>query len=177
MGANGLKSDFGGHDNKHHQNIYAFVSVCFGAPMPFRYFHGFNDAFVNNTCAFERAMRHSLCIFSSTVLHRYRTMYKYALAETTHTAHSATGIAVGQGLGVGVYSSDCLLDQSWNVSQNRVLTQTGQAEICGKPWADWFSPSNYTGQDYNSTLGKWPSDTELVGWAELLLDFHVNNTY
>eukprot|EP01043_Picozoa_sp_COSAG02_P003105 COSAG02_NODE_74_length_41878_cov_9.737954_16_plen_93_part_00 len=63
MGANGLKSDFGGHDNKHHQNIYAYVSVCFGAPMPFRYFHGFNDAFVNNTCAFERPPRPLYAMF------------------------------------------------------------------------------------------------------------------
>ena len=38
LGANGLKSDFGGHDNRHTRNIYAYVSVCFGAPMPFRYF-------------------------------------------------------------------------------------------------------------------------------------------
>ena len=93
--------------------------------------------------------------------------------SSTHTA----GIAVGQGLGVGVYSSDCLLDQSWNVSQNRILTKTGQAEICGKSWAEWFAPSNYTGQDYNSSLGIWPTDTELVGWAESLLDFHANGTY
>eukprot|EP01052_Picozoa_sp_SAG31_P032019 SAG31_NODE_3465_length_4243_cov_8.202220_2_plen_139_part_00 len=65
MGANGLKSDFGGHDNKHFQNIYAFVSVCFGAPMPFRYFHGFNDAFTNNTCAFEIAPRTLSCTSQS----------------------------------------------------------------------------------------------------------------
>ena len=73
MGANGLKSDFGGHDNKHQRNIYAFVSVCFGAPMPFRYFHGFNDAFVNNTCTFERAPRSSLCYVPEwgTMLHPY----------------------------------------------------------------------------------------------------------
>jgi hypothetical protein len=88
-----------------------------------------------------------------------------------------TGIAVGQGLGVGVYSSDCLLDQSWDVSQNRIFTQTGQAEICGKPWVEWYSPSNYTGRDYNSSLGKWPTDMELLGWVESLLDFHVNSSY
>ena len=44
-GANGLKSDFGGHDNHHTRNIYAYTANCFGAPMPFRYFHGFNDEF------------------------------------------------------------------------------------------------------------------------------------
>eukprot|EP01051_Picozoa_sp_SAG22_P022393 SAG22_NODE_5342_length_1033_cov_1.055675_1_plen_219_part_00 len=49
-GANGLKSDFGGHDNRHTSNVYAFPGGCFGAPMPFRYFHGFNDAFYNNSC-------------------------------------------------------------------------------------------------------------------------------
>ena len=36
-GANGLKSDFGGHDNHHVRNIYAYVGGCFGAPMPWRY--------------------------------------------------------------------------------------------------------------------------------------------
>ena len=49
-GANGLKSDFGGHDNYHRRNIYAYAGACFGAPMPWRYFHGLNDEFTNNTC-------------------------------------------------------------------------------------------------------------------------------
>jgi hypothetical protein len=30
-GANGLKSDFSGHDNRHHNNLYAYVAgACFG---------------------------------------------------------------------------------------------------------------------------------------------------
>ena len=49
-GAGGLKSDFGGHDHKWRGNVVGYVMECFGAPMPFRYFHGFNDAFVNNSC-------------------------------------------------------------------------------------------------------------------------------
>ena len=95
--------------------MYAFVDVCFGAPMPFRYFHGFNDAFVNNTC-----------------------------------------LTVGAGLGVGPYSSDCLVQNGQNVSNNRVMTKTGDAKICGKPWAEYFG-ANYTGHDINSTLEKWPA--------------------
>jgi len=49
-GSNGLKGDFGGHDQRWHGNVIAYAGGCFGAPMPFRYFHGFNDAFVNNSC-------------------------------------------------------------------------------------------------------------------------------
>ena len=124
-------SDFGGHDQHHFRNIYAYVGGCFGAPMPFRYFHGLNDAFLNNSC-----------------------------------------ITLGAGYGVGPYSSDCDLDKSWQVSYNRVFTNTGEAQICGKDsWAEWFNASTYTGRDVGSTLAKWPTDEALVGWAEALLDF------
>ena len=41
-GEAGLKSDFGGHDNHHDNNVYAFVDSCFGG--------GNNLAFVNNSC-------------------------------------------------------------------------------------------------------------------------------
>jgi hypothetical protein len=37
-----LKSDFGGHDNHHISNIYAYVGSCFGA--------GNNLRFQNNSC-------------------------------------------------------------------------------------------------------------------------------
>ena len=45
-----MKSDFGGHDNHHYRNIYAYTAGCFGAPMPWRYFRGYNNEFANNTC-------------------------------------------------------------------------------------------------------------------------------
>ena len=38
----GLKSDFGGHDNWHESNVYAYVGSCFGK--------GNNLRFVNNSC-------------------------------------------------------------------------------------------------------------------------------
>ena len=38
----GLKSDFGGHDNHHDNNVYAYVGSCFGA--------GNNLRFQNNSC-------------------------------------------------------------------------------------------------------------------------------
>ena len=41
-GDGGLKSDFGGHDNVHESNIYAFAGSCFGK--------GTNLRFVNNSC-------------------------------------------------------------------------------------------------------------------------------
>ena len=40
--ARGLKSDFGGHDNRHERNVYAFVGGCWE--------NGNADHFVNNTC-------------------------------------------------------------------------------------------------------------------------------
>jgi hypothetical protein len=129
-GANGLKSDFGGHDNRHHSNIYAYVSNCFGAPMPWRYFHGLNDQFTDNRC-----------------------------------------ITIGAGFGVGPYSSDCVLDKSLNVSQNKVFTKSGNSTICGKPWATWFNSTTYKGRDIGSTIGKWPTDAQLVKWAQVLLGF------
>jgi len=47
-GANGLKSDFEGHDNIHHNNIYAYVSgSCFGIGS---FKQGHEDGFYNNTC-------------------------------------------------------------------------------------------------------------------------------
>ena len=38
----GLKSGFGGHDNHHDSNVYAYVGSCFGK--------GNNLRFANNTC-------------------------------------------------------------------------------------------------------------------------------
>jgi hypothetical protein len=41
-GANGLKSDFNGHDNRHFNNVYGYVSNCWGA--------GTKNWFVGNDC-------------------------------------------------------------------------------------------------------------------------------
>ena len=40
--ANGLKSDFNGHDNRHFRNVYGYVDNCWG--------FGDKNWFVNNTC-------------------------------------------------------------------------------------------------------------------------------
>lgn len=45
--ANGLKSDFNGHDNRHFRNVYGYVSNCWG--------NGENNWFVNNTCVSNEA--------------------------------------------------------------------------------------------------------------------------
>ena len=49
------------------------------------------------------------------------------------------------------YSSDCVLDKSANVSQNRVFSETGDAEVCSKSWAEYFGPG-YKGRDVGSYL-------------------------
>ena len=43
----GLKSDFGGHDNHHHHNMYINTDTCMNIVAQFP---GHNDAFYNNTC-------------------------------------------------------------------------------------------------------------------------------
>merc|ERR1712137_985785 len=47
LSTGGLKNDFGGHDNHHHNNIYINDGGCMGvcAQKP-----GHEDAFYNNTC-------------------------------------------------------------------------------------------------------------------------------
>ena len=52
LSANGLKSDFGGHDNRHHDNVYYVSTSCVGvcAQKP-----GHTDAFYNNTCLINSA--------------------------------------------------------------------------------------------------------------------------
>ena len=80
-----------------------------------------------------------------------------------------TCITVGDGLGIGPYSSDCDLDKSWNVSKNLVLTETGDASICGRDWKVWME-SNTT-RDRGSTISKWPSDDVLIQWSKELLGY------
>ena len=60
--ANGLKSDFGGHDHVWEKNLLLYVNNCYGAgfttfiwPWP-----GYNDGFFNNTCIF-RSSYESTC--------------------------------------------------------------------------------------------------------------------
>lgn len=48
---------------------------------------------------------------------------------------------------------------------------SGTAEVCGKPWAEWFAPGNYTGRDKGSTLAKWLAPDELMAEAKALLGF------
>ena len=51
----------------------------------------------------------------------------------------------------------------------KVFTETGDTEICGKSWSQYFT--SYKGRDVGSTIAKWPSDKDLVASARALLDF------
>ncbi len=54
-GGGGLKSDFGGHDNRHHDNVYAFVSGgCVGVTS---FLPGHADAFHDNRCVMQESDR------------------------------------------------------------------------------------------------------------------------
>jgi len=51
-GGNGLKSDFGGHSNSHHHNVYAFISgSCLGVNS---FKAGFEDQWNRNQCIMLR---------------------------------------------------------------------------------------------------------------------------
>jgi len=50
-GDNGLKSDFGGHDNKWHGNVLAYVGNCYHMWS----FKGYNDAFYGNQCIYRQS--------------------------------------------------------------------------------------------------------------------------
>jgi len=67
------------------------------------------------------------------------------------------------------YGSDCNLDKSWQVSSNKVFSRDGQLTVCGMPWDQWVKSG--TTRDTGTTLGKWPSDGQLVAWARQLLGF------
>ena len=51
-GTGGLKSDYGGHDNRHHENVYAWLThgkaVSIEPQLP-----NHTDAFFNNTVIYE----------------------------------------------------------------------------------------------------------------------------
>ena len=49
-GDNGLKSDFGGHDNYWHDNVLAYVGNCYHMWS----FKGFNDRFYGNDCVYRQ---------------------------------------------------------------------------------------------------------------------------
>mmetsp|Transcript_65443 Transcript_65443/g.212964 ORF Transcript_65443/g.212964 Transcript_65443/m.212964 type:complete len:82 (-) Transcript_65443:319-564(-) len=67
------------------------------------------------------------------------------------------------------YGSDCNLDKSWQVSSNKVFSRDGQLTVCGMPWDQWVKSGKT--RDTGTTLGKWPSDGQLVAWARQLLGF------
>jgi hypothetical protein len=49
-GDNGLKSDFGGHDELYYDNVLAYVGNCW----KMWNFFGYNDGFYNNSCVFRQ---------------------------------------------------------------------------------------------------------------------------
>ena len=52
---NGMKNDFGGHDNHHYNNIYAYLTStsCYSVQASTGQLAGHNDYFYNNTCVLD----------------------------------------------------------------------------------------------------------------------------
>jgi len=63
--ANGLKSDFAGHSNRHYRNVYGYVGNCWGG--------GDSNWFVNNTCITQESAGgfRSDCQSSTQLLHSH----------------------------------------------------------------------------------------------------------
>jgi len=63
--ANGLKSDFAGHSNRHYRNVYGYVGNCWGG--------GDSNWFVNNTCVTQESAGgfRSDCQSSTQLLHSH----------------------------------------------------------------------------------------------------------
>jgi hypothetical protein len=117
----GLKNDFGGHDNHHHNNLYYNSGSCMGvcAQKP-----GHEDHFYNNTCVINKASP------------QYASFSK----------------------GIGGPAMPVMHD-------NRVYTADGKATESGKPISAW----NALGHDLGTTVGKIPSDVELIAIAKGIL--------
>jgi hypothetical protein len=86
--------------------------------------------------------------------------YNNAFFNNTCVARTASG-----------YNSDCDKDKSWRIDTNRIYTSTGDLIVCGRSWADWLDRYKYFTRDIDTTVSKWPSDGQLIAWAQKLLGF------
>ena len=64
-GENGLKGDFGGHDNKWHGNVLAYVGNCYTTYS----FKIYNDAFYGNQCVFTSSYKSDCDVFAGWEVH------------------------------------------------------------------------------------------------------------
>merc|ERR1711990_491855 len=62
------------------------------------------------------------------------------------------------------YDSDCDRDEWFEVHSNRVFSKTGELDVCGMEWNSWVKSGKP--RDTDTILKKWPSDEDLVAWAE-----------
>merc|ERR1711966_352076 len=67
------------------------------------------------------------------------------------------------------YGSDCNIDKSFEVRSNRIFSNSGDIKVCGMAWEDWVKSGKTL--DTDTTVAKWPSDDQLVAWAQELLGF------
>jgi len=63
------------------------------------------------------------------------------------------------------YHSDCNMATGWVIHSNQVYSSSGKLNACGTTLKNWVSQ----GHDKGTTIGKWPSDDELIGWGRALL--------
>ena len=118
-GNNGMKNDFGGHDNHHYDNIYAYVGEALGV------------------CAQQKG----------------------------HEDHFYGNQVVLTGTDVGGFA--CSGDGKTAVHDNAYYTSTGNVTECKMDLKAWQAK----GEDKGSTVGSFPTDETIIGWAKAKLGF------
>ena len=112
-GGNGMKNDFGGHDNHHQDNIYAYVGQALGVCGAL---DNHEDFFTGNTVIL-------------------------------------TGNSVG--------GPQCHTPGKTVMGNNSYYTSSGDVKECGTDLAGWQKAGNEPG----SSVGKTPSDAQIIAWA------------
>ena len=122
-GANGMKNDFGGHDNHHYRNVYAYAGGAIGVCSQLV---GHEDYFYDNKV-----------VLTGTKVGGFRCVNE------------------------GRYAAVVVHDNQYYSWAPSNLTE------CGMKLAEWQAK----GGDPGSSVGPYPADDVIVGWASALLGF------
>ena len=122
-GANGMKNDFGGHDNHHYRNVYAYAGGAIGVCSQLV---GHEDYFYDNKV-----------VLTGTKVGGFRCVNE------------------------GRYAAVVVHDNQYYSWAPSNLTE------CGMKLAEWQAK----GGDPGSSVGPYPADDVIIGWASALLGF------
>jgi hypothetical protein len=140
----------GGHDNVHHDNVYAFVGQGFGICNQLK---GHPDQFYNNHVGVGRGGAHSGRATQPLPGHRLRPSFLQVIQN-----------------GDGNYGNGQACKTSSNedatvVHDNSIYTPTGKVTECGMSLAAWQA----TGGDPGTTAAVTPADSVIIALARSAL--------